>query len=480
PPKIKIVFAQRHDDVLAADSEFRNYPNVICIPDNGLNALEEIDVDELIKVHPAINKYKLNNLKRAISIYAGHPYACVAALDMLMDGLPLSDLPVDPTPEKIAETQFNRIFQCGDEMVVNFFKTYAVINHPTYDKLVADIIGISKHKIQYLRRSNPFVNGLLKKTPDGYGIYHSLLSDYILSEMNEDEINELRALIVSNYKSCIQSKGPQCDIAARFLGPRIFNLDGADSFVRSFLEFSAKLLIDFGFLQEAFDQINIALKFVSLNSIEKAKLHRLLGNIYYLRGEYVDAEREYKKAIKVSSDLDYFEGLANSYGNLGVLYWEQNKFGKAKSMHLRSFKVEHRLKRAYGMAADLGNIGLVFLKQGKINIAEKYFIKSLRINKQIDRPEGVAKQYENLGVLYREIGEYSRSKMMHQRALEIEIELNRVEGIGRNYKGIGEIYGCLGRKTEACNAFIKAKRIYEKSGMIGEARCLEKVIEAIK
>ena len=54
-------------------------------------------------------KLPIDDVRQALRKYNGHPYAIPAAINLIIDGLPLDELPGDPTPPKIAATQWARI-----------------------------------------------------------------------------------------------------------------------------------------------------------------------------------------------------------------------------------------------------------------------------------------------------------------------------------------------------------------------------------
>ena len=124
-------------------------------------------------------------------------------------------------------------------------------------------------------------------------------------------------------------------------------------------------------LKEAFDYLEDAKR-----SDEKfARTYYLLGNAYYLKKDFKQAETNYKKAI----ELDPKENAP--YSNLAGLYSSQKKNDKALSTLQKLLAVEPDFATNYKKA------GIAAENAGKKKEAKEYYEKYLTLN-----PDGTDKE----------------------------------------------------------------------------------------
>lgn len=109
PEKIKLVFAQRPEDVLVESETFDELSNVVRIPEKRLDVLDKKAIDRLLKPRAKAVGHTVKELDRVLSRYKGHPYALGAALDLVGEGTRLEELPKKAEPTKFAEVQWKGI-----------------------------------------------------------------------------------------------------------------------------------------------------------------------------------------------------------------------------------------------------------------------------------------------------------------------------------------------------------------------------------
>jgi len=208
PERIKLVFAQRPDDALASGDSLNGIPNVIRIPESDLQELAGDKVEELIGFYSERIDASLDEIRKAIGRYGGHPYAVSAALDLLADGSPIEDLPADPTPTKIAEAQWKRL--CGEygKDAIRLFEAYAVLEVDAPDGVVEAVAEIPREaRISLLAK--PFPGGLVRREESGGRIYHSLLSDHIRTKLEESVKKSYHGRAAAAYRKLLADERPQ-------------------------------------------------------------------------------------------------------------------------------------------------------------------------------------------------------------------------------------------------------------------------------
>ncbi|MBU4536814.1 tetratricopeptide repeat protein [Patescibacteria group bacterium] len=104
------------------------------------------------------------------------------------------------------------------------------------------------------------------------------------------------------------------------------------------------------------------------NSPHHPLAHRNLGAMYYLEGDFENAEREFKESLRINPNEEM------AHNNLGLVYFQQNKLIEAEKEYQKEIKINPFYDNVHY------NLGLLYLKEGKINEAEIYFKKALGIN----------------------------------------------------------------------------------------------------
>ncbi len=183
PEKIKFVFAQRPEDVLVDSEAFGALENVVRIPDEELDVLGKEDVHELLIRCSGDLKCERAELDEALRQYKGHPYALGASLHLIEAGTPLGDLPSRPEPTKFAEVQWKRVCRAG-EAAVKLFEAYAILDIGVPDEMVEAVSELGAAKRKALQNDR-YLNGLLREEGYGKRIYHAILGDHILWQVDE-------------------------------------------------------------------------------------------------------------------------------------------------------------------------------------------------------------------------------------------------------------------------------------------------------
>ena len=180
PSKIKLVFAQRPDDVLVDSETFGRLPNVVRIPERSLDSLDCSAMDELIWLRCRDLPVSIPDVTTAVSRYKGHPFATDAALRLVRAGTPPSLLPSDPSG--IAERQWKEICRKGKH-AIQVFEAYAVFPVAMPDEAIVSVCELSLADLKSLV-ADPYLGGLIHQEANGRRIYHAILMDFIRQQVN--------------------------------------------------------------------------------------------------------------------------------------------------------------------------------------------------------------------------------------------------------------------------------------------------------
>ena len=464
PEKIVFLFAQRPDGVLITNSDFMALENIRQVPDEPLNVLDEQGVQDLINVRASDLPVPIGKLREALTRYNGHPYAISAAMDLIADGRPLVDLPPDPTPERIAEAQWQQVCVEHGTKAMELFRALSVLEVAVPDEVVEAVAGLETIERQRLLANN-YIAGLLREEANGRRIYHSLLADHVLNCLPDNEAKAYHRRAVDLYRGRLTAEVRPDALAAMRLPEHVRRAEGAEAFVSAFVDECTRPLVTLGLLDSAEGMSKQALKLVKKGTADEASLLGNLGLIFRTRGDLDPAEAMHRKALEIEEKLGRPEGKATDYGNLGLIYQARGDLDQAEKMHRTSLEIFEELGGLEGTATGYGNLGVIYMTRGDLDEAEKMHRKSLEIHEKLGRLEGMANQYANLGLIYKRRGDLDQAEAMHRKSLEVNERLGRLEGMANQFANLGGIHKLRGNLEEARGLWTQARDLYEKIGM---------------
>ncbi len=461
PEKIKLVFAQRTEDVLVNSRTFGVLDNVVRIPAERLDVLDEKEVDELLDIRCGGLSYSVTEVRKGLSRYKGHPYSVQGALDLLDDGTELEALPADP--KGIAGAQWERVCQEGDG-AIELFEAYALLDVPVPDDVVEPVSGIVPSTRKSLF-SNNYLRGLLREEGEGRRIYHAILADYITEQIDNKQGKEYHARAVTVYRERLKADIKPDELAARRLAEHVLAAEGEEAFVDVLLNESFPVLYTLGLLDAALSLSEQALVLVEKKSAEEAMLFGNLGVVYRRQGNLNKAEEMYLKSLRISEELGNLELTTNQYGNIAVLYYTRGDLDKAEKMLLKSLEIAKELGLLEFVATCYGNLGTVYMERGNLDKAEEMYLKALATNEELGRLEGIANNYGNLGLLYTDQEDLDKAEEMYLKSLKISEECGLLELTANQYTNLGTLYGKRGEVGKAREYWEKARDLFVKIGM---------------
>ncbi|MBN2562141.1 MAG: tetratricopeptide repeat protein [Phycisphaerae bacterium] len=463
PPKIKLIFAQRQDDCIITGEAFRSLTNVVRIPSDGLDVLDEQAVDDLLHVRARQTGRPADVLRKALAPYRGHPFAIPAALDLIEDGQPLDQLPTDPT-YGIAEAQWKRVCEHSTE-AMSLFKTYAILEVAVPDDVVQAVSGLDANTREHLL-ADRYLGGLVHRQGESRRIYHSLLGDHVAARPSGDEAREYHRRAMDAYRRRLKTDAKPDALAAQRLAGHVREAEGQSAFVKAFADECTRPLLTLGLLDTALSLSREALAGVARESVEEAVLSGNLGNVLCTRGDLDDAEAMYDKSLAIHEKLGRLEGMASNYGNIGNVLYTRGDLDGAEAMYRKALEIDEKLGRLEYMANQYGNIGNVLQTRGDLAGAEAMYRKALEIDEKLGRLEGMASDYGNLGNVLQTRGDLAGAEAMHNKALEIDEKLGRLEGMASEYGNLGNVLARRGDLDGAEVMYRKSLEIDEKLGRL--------------
>lgn len=210
----------------------------------------------------------------------------------------------------------------------------------------------------------------------------------------------------------------------------------------------------------------IALDLATKTDHRKGKINscNIIGNSYYLEGNYNSSLEYYLKALKVVEEIGDKKGIANSMMGIGNIYSAQGNDKLALEYQFKSLRIREELNDKEGISGCYNNIGIIYMTMKEYDKALDYQLKSLKIKEETGDKKAVSSNLGNIGAIYYELGNYPLAMEYQQKAFAIRKELNNKKGIAMSYVDMGNIYEKLGKPEEALQAQQNAVQVAKEVG----------------
>jgi len=208
---------------------------------------------------------------------------------------------------------------------------------------------------------------------------------------------------------------------------------------------------------------NAFLFYEKLNDITgTSDIHEKKGMVYYNKGEYVKATKEFETSLKyVKHDK---ERTTSILSNLGLVLYRQGEYDKAMSFYSRSLRNASSSGNLNDQALFLLRIGLIHFEKQEYKKALECYFNSLEINSKIGnrRNEGVT--LGNIGTVYNDMGESDKAIEYLLKALKIDREINNLDNESIVLGNIANIYAVRGDYKMSLKHYLEALEVDRKIG----------------
>lgn len=138
------------------------------------------------------------------------------------------------------------------------------------------------------------------------------------------------------------------------------------------------------------------------------------------RGNFAEAERLFRSALKEAENLNDQELIAESNVYLGSVYAEQEKWNEAETFFVKAIEIRERVgdKDSNEITYALSNLGLVYAEQKKYDKAEVILRRAITIREKTQSPD-LAVALLNLGKVYAEQKKLTEAQVVYEKAFEL-------------------------------------------------------------
>ena len=482
PEVVRLVIAQRPDDVIAAHPESQRLFQTVKLDDLDEDSIAEWYEAEFVGGRLAeftgrwSGDVRLRLPRVAFARYGGYPVAHDAVVRLLATK-PL-DKPLEAVQswprelEALMDMLFKRLAACG-EARLRAALTLQVFQIPTPLETWAEASGMTAEALLTAlgdARFRHFFAEMASSDGRPFAPFHALFAERLERELAA--LPRRREELAESAWQVIQ-RGLEAETLATSI-PSEFELlaatpvAGRFSDTEEFLEvvdlvWQVKMRL--GLLDAAESDLRRAHRRTHAEPRYAAVTYGNLGLIHQSRGDLDEAERMHRKALAIEEKLGRLEGMAAEYGNLGLIHKTRGELDQAERMHRKALEIEEKLGRLEGMARQYGNLGLIYQARGDLDEAERMHHKSLDIEEKLGRLEGMASDYGNLGLIHETRGDLDESERMHRKSLEIHEKLGGLEGMAATYGNLGTVRKQRGDMDGARELWTQARDLYARIGM---------------
>ena len=219
----------------------------------------------------------------------------------------------------------------------------------------------------------------------------------------------------------------------------------------------------------------------------------MIGNAYYLLGDYSNSMDHYLQALGIRETLGDSSNLAGSYNNIGAVYLHMDDNQKALEYFKRSgdifnamgddhqlfpilnnigavyadisildtafqyftlaYEIAERSGDQTNRAIALANLGETTLSMGLYTQSEEYQMKAYEISHKLGDKGMMATVKTNLGKLYIKRKDFSTALVSFQESLLLAREINSLPLMQENYQSLSELYARRGEYKQALNLY---------------------------
>ncbi|MBD3227641.1 MAG: tetratricopeptide repeat protein, partial [Candidatus Lokiarchaeota archaeon] len=186
-----------------------------------------------------------------------------------------------------------------------------------------------------------------------------------------------------------------------------------------------------------------------------------IGRIHDIKGEYDEALKYYKTALKKvnkGAEKKIYSTLLN---NIGAIYLRKEEYQKAIKYLEQSLELEHELGDLGEEAVRFKNIGAVYLELGDYDKANSLFNKCLKIGRILNNKSVMASAYYSFGSYYKSKKNIDKALEYYEKALKLDTELDDPDSMALSLFKLGSCYYELEKYESAADKLEKALQLSE-------------------
>lgn len=203
------------------------------------------------------------------------------------------------------------------------------------------------------------------------------------------------------------------------------------------------------------DELTVQLAYQNADST-KVDMSLVLINELYKIGNYDKALLYVNQTSKLSEELSYTKGLAESNYFRALIYSERNDYFNAIDNYKTSRDLYLKINDTLGVAKVSNSIGLIEIKRGNYVIGLQNSLSAISIFEKQSLKDELSAAYNNLAEAYYKTHQIDKAIEFNFKALEVRKQIQDKDGIKASTKNIAELYSILKEHRKSIEYYEKA------------------------
>ena len=212
--------------------------------------------------------------------------------------------------------------------------------------------------------------------------------------------------------------------------------------------------------------------------LEEARTLSNLGLFYSETSDYSKAIDYYNQASVIAKELNNRIVEAALHNNIGLVY---DEIGDPRSLqeYNQAIELYRGSPPSTGYADAVGNVGGWHLLHGQYAEALPYYQQALEIDENLKAKPKITVDLENIGLSLTGLGRTQEAIQTLDRAINLAHEAGLVEEEADSRKAKASALLQLGKYTQALEQYNQAIKVYQQSGLNGEAEFKQNLVEGL-
>lgn len=206
----------------------------------------------------------------------------------------------------------------------------------------------------------------------------------------------------------------------------------------------------------------LALAKESKNRRHEADILRFLGIVQWQHLYNQVALENYYKALKISEEIDYQEGIGFCYDNLVVAFADQKKDDQALSYALKAVAVFEKIKHAQGLGYAYTHLGQLYAKTHNYTLALDIQQKALKIRQTQKDTTLINNTLREIAIIYKNQKQYELAKQYFQEALALAKKVDNYFALAETEQHLAALYLDLHETDKALQIATESFEIAQK------------------
>jgi len=201
-----------------------------------------------------------------------------------------------------------------------------------------------------------------------------------------------------------------------------------------------------------------------------AKALNMMGNAYFLMGDFTNAAENYYQALTLREELGDSTSIAKSFVNIGAVHIQLKDYPQALLYLKKAHEIFISLHDESYMFSILNNLGATYSEIEQYDTAYQYVVEAYEFAIQQNDMADISIALTNLGEISMEMGMYARAAESLGEALDISKELNDKAMMATILSNLGHLHMKKAEYPAAYKLFMESLGYAEEVNSLPDKR----------